>query len=206
MANQISILNARDFIRNNPVFGNYTATSYELQRDTIVLVAECTECGARNRVPWSHVSVEARTPGTVPCINRERHAPVAKAAEPDWMSMDRAQFKKYVAGLPSDVFIKMCRSNPAFAARNEQTPNTYIDRKEAISRKEAAEYQSKRDAQHAVFVNLYYAYEARGGTVPFNFESWLQKPEAERQEFIRHFDLNNVDYKERQLGRLFGRA
>ena len=187
--NNVAILNARNFIRDGGKFGNYVATSYELQGDRIILSCSCDGCGAKNKIPYSHVNVEARTPGTVRCVNIERHAPVAKAAEPDWISMDQAHFKKYVASLQSDVFLKMCRTNPAFAARNEETPNTYIDRKEAIERKDAEAIHTKREAQRTIFVNAHHAYEANGLNCPFNFEQWLQKSEAERQAVITPLDL-----------------
>jgi hypothetical protein len=81
-----------------------------------------------------------------------------------------------------------------------------LNYREAAERKAARDKAARLEPQRKVFENAYYAYEAHGGTAPFNFEGWMKMSEAERQGIIKHFDLNNVDYKERQLGRLFGRA
>lgn len=164
--NNVAILSARNFIRDGGKFGNYVATSYELQGDRIILSCICDGCGAQNKIPYSHVNVEARTPGSVRCINRERHAPVAKAAEPDWASMDQAQFKKYISTLQSDVFLKMCRTNPAFAARNEATPTTYIERNEAIARRAQMDAEARLAPVREWWKRLYRVCSGNAGIVP----------------------------------------
>jgi len=203
--NNVSVLNARDFIRGGGHFGNYVATTYELQGDRVILSAICNECGAKNHIPWSHTTIEARTPGTVLCINRERHAPVAKAVEQDWASMDQAQFKKYIATLQSDVFLKMCRTNPAFAARNEETPNTYVDTRQVIAGKDERDRVALVAKHRSQFENAYYAYEYHNLPQPFRgVEGWMALPEATRQAIIKQFDLHNVNWKDKELSSTLG--
>jgi hypothetical protein len=155
MPSSIAIMNARNFVRDGGAFGNYIATSYELQGERVLLVALCNECGAKNRIPWSHVSVEARTRGTVLCVNRERHKAVATPAAPDWRTMTDAQFRAYVKSLPSDQYLTLSK-NAAFAARDAEQPNTYIDRKEAISRKAAADYEAAVGPIREWWTRLYF--------------------------------------------------
>jgi hypothetical protein len=206
VANTISVLNARDFIRRGGKFGNYTASSYELNGDRVVLIAECSACGAKNRIQWSHVASEQRSPGTLLCINRERHKAAPKAATPNWQSMSDAQFKAYVDSLPSDQYLAMTKKDPAFAARDAAHPNNYIDTKEALARKESADREAKLAPHRAMFKNAYYAYDTHNLRAPFHrLEGWLALPEAERQAIIKRFDLTNVDYTP-SLEKLFGKS
>ena len=203
MANEIAILNARNFIRQGGQFGNYTATSYELQGDRVILVAECKECGAKNRIQWSNVSAEQRTPGILPCVNRAQHKAVAKSAAPDWRQMSDADFKAYVRRLPSDEYLRMSK-NAEFAARDAAMPNKYIDRKEAIAQKEAADREAKTAPHRKMFLNAWHAHEHHNLRQPFlRLEGWLALSEAERQAIIQRFDLTNVDYTP-NLDRMLG--
>jgi hypothetical protein len=204
MANTISVLNARDFIRRGGKFGNYVATSYELNGDRVVIIADC-ECGAKNRVPWNHIATEQRTPGTVLCINRERHKAAAKPAAPDWTRMSDAEFRSFVRRLPSDQYLALSK-NAAFAARDCAMPNKYIDRKEAIARQEAADREAKLAPHRAMFKNAWYAFDNNGLRAPFRgVEGWLALSEEDRQYIINKYDLKNVDYKP-SLEKLFGKS
>jgi hypothetical protein len=153
--NNISILNTRNFIRDGGEFGNYTATSYEIQGDRVVLSAICNECTAKNHIPWSHVSVEARTPGTIRCVNRERHKAVATPAAPDWRTMTDAEFRLFVKRLPSDQYLALSK-DAQFAARDAEQPNKYLDRKEAIARKDAADREAKLAPIREWWTRLYF--------------------------------------------------
>jgi hypothetical protein len=205
MPSSIAIMNARNFVRDGGAFGDYIATSYELQGERVLLVALCNECGAKNRIPWSHVCVEARTPGTVLCVNRERHKAVAKPAAPDWQRMTDAQFRAYVKSLPSDQYLAMTK-NAAFAARDAENPNKYLDRKEAIERKERADKQACMEPHRKMFVNAWHAYDNQGLQPPFHrLEGWLALSEAERQGIIKRFSLDTVDHTP-NLDRMLGRA
>ena len=203
--NNVAILNARNFIRDGGKFGNYVATSYELQGDRIILSCSCDACGAKNKIPYSHVNIEARTPGTVRCVNIERHAPKAKAAEPDWTLMSSAEFKAYVKRMPADAFIKLCRSNPVFAARNEETPTTYVDTRQVIAGKDERDRAALVAKHSAQFENAYYAHEFHNLPQPFRgVEGWMALPEATRQAVIKQFDLNNVNWKDKELTSTLG--
>ena len=206
MANTISVLHVRNFIRDGGKFGNYVATTYELIGDRILLIADCNQCGAKNRIPWNNVAHEQRTPGLLPCLNRERHPAAAKQAAPDWARMTDAEFRSFVKRLPSDQYLAMSK-NAAFAARDAENPNKYLDRKEAIERKEQADKQARMEPHRKMFVNAWHAYDNQGLQPPFHrLEGWLALSEAERQGVVGSgFSLDTVDHTP-NLDRMLGRA
>ena len=69
--------------------------------------------------------------------------------------MTDAQFRAYVKSLPSDQYLTLSK-NAAFAARDAEQPNTYIDRKEAISRKAAADYEAAVGPIREWWTRLYF--------------------------------------------------
>jgi hypothetical protein len=167
------------------------------------LVAECTLCGHRQQFDinaWYSVT-QGRA---IQCANFSGHRTAPKAeTKPQPLTLE------VLNKMSSDELKRRILHEPGFKERADDiyatAPQT-LDRKSALLRQEARDREEKIAPHREMFLNAYHAFEHHNLPQPFHrLEGWLALSEAERQNIIKRFDLNNVDYTP-NLDRMLGRS
>ena len=188
---------------NGKKYGTWQAREVSGTTAAPRLVAECTLCG--NRQFFDINQWYAITKGrSFQCTNLSGHRAETKAV-PQAQPLSLEVLKK----MPSDELKRRILHEPGFKEQANAIYNSApkeLNYREAREKKIALDEAARLAPQRTLFERAYYAYEAQGGTAPFNWEQWLRMPESERSAIVKHFDLHNVDYKEQVLGQLFGRS